>query len=330
MNRNSLSVRLGRVFQRLPLSFLRPIELPFVGLSGRAKQEPVMIVLLALPRSGSTLTYQVLTHGLESLYLTNTWNTLYALPLLGGWLSRLECADHSSDFQSSQGFVRGLCGPAEGLKFWSYWTGQGLNETSADADARRPGASGRAKYLRKILAVLTRKDMPFVTGYVGHALAVAEMQSLFPGAIFVRLMRDPLSNACSILRIRERRHSRHFSVFPKECVQYKEADIYRQVAAQVHFLNRHIDAAIDHERTISISYEALCENPAREVNRVVDFCNARGLQVALKRPLPARFDASIVAIGSSPRAVKLNAELQNFMSGRAFADTHGIQGDSHA
>jgi len=114
--------------QNLPLGWLRPLERLCMRASPQLPEKPRVVILLALPRGGSTLTYQVLVHGLKAAYLSNLGNLFYQVPLFGGLVSNWLCGNYRSDFRSRQGFVTGACGPAEGLRFWSYWCSQGLRE----------------------------------------------------------------------------------------------------------------------------------------------------------------------------------------------------------
>ena len=117
VDRASPAVRMARLAQRVPLGLLRPLESLVMRASGHDRDAPNLVVLLALPRSGSTLTYQLLVHGLQPVYLSNLAHLLYQVPLFGGMVSRRRCRGHRSDFHSVQGFTQGVCGPAEGLRF---------------------------------------------------------------------------------------------------------------------------------------------------------------------------------------------------------------------
>lgn len=288
-SRQSVVVKAARLVQRLPLSWLRVLEAPLVRIRGRNCSNPQLVIILALPRSGSTLIYQCFIHGLQPLYLSNLWNLWYSLPCLGGSLSARMCATYQSEFQSSQGFVQGICGPAEGLRFWSYWCGCGLDEVR-DVHVQDVVLTRRVRYLRRTLSLLTTPEKPFVCGYIGHALAVERLRLWFPEAIFVRLHRDPLSNAASILRSRQKGSCGWFSVFPKECEGVKGANEYTQAAAQVYWLNRRLKVLENDEQTIHISYEDLCIKPRRVFQRVVDLCNEKGMRLKLRQELPESFD----------------------------------------
>jgi hypothetical protein len=280
---------LARTFQRLPLGFLRVLERPGLPRRSRAT-EPPLVFVLALPRSGSTIAYQALVHATSPLYLSNLWNLLYFMPLAGGMLSRFRCCAHRSDFRSEYGFVRGLCGPAEGLRFWSYWHGHCLDE-SRNAEAMTVAArKGRPAYLRRALSGLCRPGEVVASGYIGHCLVVPDLLDKYPRAAFLRLTRDRMDNALSILKIRLRDPEAPFSVTPSELGAFAGATIHQQVAAQVWLLNRRLDTTIDPARTVTVSYEELCENPSAVLERVGGFCSDLGIPLAQRQRLPDRFE----------------------------------------
>lgn len=290
MQRSSFPVRLARLGQRLPVRLLRPVELPAIKRASAGTNRPWIIILLALPRSGSTLTYQVLCQALRPVYLSNLGHLLYQLPLVALSLSRWRCDDHEPGYVSNEGFVPGMCGPAEGLRFWSYWLSNGIDEREEQFAPRR-SYDRRRSYLRKAVISAGSAEAPLVTGYVGHALAVPRLRKAFPEAVFVRLNRDPVSNALSLLRSRRKHKGEWFSVFPRECEQHLSGSLQEQVAAQVYWLNKRLNKGLD-ENTVEIGYEELCRTPAGTVDRIVAFCNRQGMRLERKRSLPETFSAS--------------------------------------
>lgn len=286
MPRDSIKVRSARFAQMLPLHWLRPLEAQFVNR--RASGRPSLVFLLALPRSGSTFCHQAVIHSLQPAYLSNLWNLLYRVPYFGGSLSQRACSLYKSDFQSTHGFVEGACGPAEGLAFWSHWTGSGL----VDLPFERKTESGllhRINYFRDVMHSLTTPAKPMVSGYLGHTLTANKLRDWFPEAIFIRLHRDRLSNAKSIFEIRKKSKSRWFSVLPMECANVIGNGIHQEVAAQVYWLNKKL-SWLDHDpRTIHICYEALCADPDKVMKSIVNFCNLNGFNLSCIQPLPEHF-----------------------------------------
>lgn len=315
MSRTSLTVQLARIFQTLPLWLLQFFERPFLALFSERKPVPALFVL-ALPRSGSTVTYQVICHGLAVQYFSNLWNLFYQLPLLGGILSARFASRHWSNFRSQHGFVSGLDGPAEGLRFWRWWLDCGLSDQDCQnfSVAKR---QSRARYLARVLSVLTRRGRPFVTAYLGHALVPERVQEAFQGAVLIRLRRDPVANGLSLLKSMRAGQSRWFSVLPKECLDLEDASEHERVAAQVYWLNRRLDSSQCADEMLTVHYESLCENPSMELERIRCWCLDRGIEMNIKFDLPERLSHKVVDYRGDPDAVKIRRALVRL------EETHG-------
>jgi len=310
MNRDSWLVRGARLFQKIPLSLFRFIE-KAVLLVGPNKKQSNIIILLALPRSGSTLTYQSLAHSFEVVYLSNMGNLLFQLPLIGGLLSKFKCKNHISNFRSSQGFIKGLCGPAEGLRYWSYWLNNEIDERIPLPITSTMKIQRRVQYITRIIDFLGKRNRPVVTGYLGHALIVKQLKSVFPEAIYIRLDRNPLTNALSILKIRKSEKKEWLSVFPKECLNHlKGNNIYEEVAAQVYWLNQRIDKEIDKQQTVRLSYEKLCSNPNSEIQKIVKFCEGKNIVLKKQKELPHNFIREEKININNPEVVQLIKAFQ--------------------
>lgn len=310
MSRRSPLVKIGRFLQRLPPDWLKPLEAPFVRFGRGNIDEPNLIFLMALPRSGSTLTYQAMVHGFEPLYLSNLWNLLYAIPWTGGRLSLAFCSKHTSDFKSEHGFVDGFCGPAEGLRFWSYWTGCGLDEVTSEKWPSSGKLEKRIEHFREISSRLASRERPIIAGYLGHVLAAEKIRAWFPDAIFVRLHRDPLSNAASILRSRLAGSGKWFSVRPVECATTSSEDVHFEVASQVYWLNRRLAGLEADKKTIHISYEGLCSDPNQTLESILQKANSYGLSLNLKKRLPDSFSYRVVSPEQNLDTKKLAYWLQ--------------------
>ena len=305
MNRRSLFVKFARILQRMPLEGLRPIESYF--LDGPQGTNGQLIFVLALPRSGSTLMYQALCHSFYADYLTNIGNLFYKLPFLGSILSKSLCDGYFSDFRSSEGFVSGISGPAEGRAYWDYWFGNDIlewPETTCVSD------ESKVRYLKHVIGRVSSPSRPFITGYLGHVLIWHKLKIEFPGAIFVRLHRRPIDNALSILRSRQAGSpDSWFSVLPKECVDVLGCSIYEQVASQVYWLNRRL-SALSSENTIHVRYEHLCLSPNIVMDEVSAFCAKKGINLVAKHELPSRFEMRASADDDIKERSKLEEALK--------------------
>ena len=255
---------------------------------------PPPIFVLAVPRSGSTLTYQCLVHAFGISYLSNLGNLLAELPYTGGRVSDRRCAGRGMSFHSDRGFVPGLCGPAEGKRFWETWGNYGLSDASSAGMTvgRGKGAreeSDRIAYLRRALAALTTLKRPFASAYLGHTLDPIRLRQEFPEALFLRLRRDPLANGLSLQRCREESEASWFSLFPRECKGIETKSVAEQIAAQVTALNARLDCLDKDERTFWLDYENLCRDPNAEMEKFRTFANSYGLDLQWISPLPPKF-----------------------------------------
>ena len=310
--RSSLAVKLGRLFQKMPIGWVRPLEALWLSKQTQGGDRSQMVFLLALPRSGSTLTYQCLIHCFQPGYLSNLGNAIYQFPLWSAHLMRLSGKEYNSDFQSAHGFVSGLLGPAEGLKFWSYWLCAELDE-----QAPLSRSSKNLSYLQRVFSEITTPERPYLTGYLGHLFCWECLKDLFPEAVFIRLYRDPLSNAHSIYRSRlGGRETDWFSLRPSECEDLGQKPLSFQVAAQVYWLNRKLDA-LNGDRVIPLRYEDLCRNPTGEIERVRNACNSLGLELTARKPLPASFPCKVSDPQVDDDAARIQAAL------RALEQAHG-------
>lgn len=308
VTRSSLAVRLARRIQKAPLRVFRFIEWPFVALLGKQCATTRAIIVLALPRSGSTVTYQTICHGLDVNYLSNLWHLMYQLPLIGGWLSAKKAQSHHSGFISQQGFVPGLDGPAEGLRFWQWWLGCGLTDEDCSTLSNST-LHKRSAYLCRVFSVLARNGQPFATTYLGHSLVPDRVQEAFPGAVLIRLRREPVSNALSLLKSMRMNGSSWFSVKPHECEGLEKATEHERVAAQVYWLNRRLDDASCVDSMLTIRYEDLCEDPEREVERIRHWCSEKGILVERKFELPKAFPFKSADVNSDPDTTKIRLAL---------------------
>ncbi|MGV2497804.1 sulfotransferase [Pelagerythrobacter aerophilus] len=311
-DRSSPAVRIARCIQELPLWIFRFIEWPVVKIFGRRK-DPSAIFVLALPRSGSTLAYQVICHGLQVNYLSNIWNVFYQLPLLGGAVSGRLATKHRSNFRSAHGFVAGVTGPAEGLRFWQWWLDSGLADDIGIESTEAQNA--RCLYLRQTFSALERWWGPFVTTFLGHSLIPDRLRAAFPSSVIIRLRRDPVANALALLNCMRSENVKWFSIKPRECEEFEDADEFRRAAAQVYWLNRRLDDAVGAEDMLTVHYEMLCEDPQRELIRIQEWCRINGIEIQQKFELPSSFTRLSARYTSDSDTRKIHAALDE-MEGR--------------
>lgn len=280
--RSAWVVKAGRLFQKVYhlFSFLDYVLIPFL------KKNPVpLICIVAPPRSGSTLTYQLLTSVFENHHLTNLSNLLYATPVLATKLQQQICSGHETDFASKQGFVDGLCGEAEGLKFWRYWLGQGMTEDEEHLN--------RDKLDRLFRRLQYASDKPYITGYLGHAFSMKVLRERFDKVFFIHVERDLLSNSYSLFKLSQ---NGFCSTKPQACQKRHYASVHEQVVDQITQIHRLIQNNSKGD-TLKVSYEALCQDPNRIAELIQKKAFELGIELKIKKEVDpfriSKIDASL-------------------------------------
>jgi hypothetical protein len=271
----------GYLFQKIDLGLCTSIETKI--LKSQPASDRIDLPLIAVcgpPRSGTTLTFQIVTQAIDAMVMTNLHYLFYRTPLIGYLISILLTSPYVSNYQSNFGFITGLNGPAQAYLFWQYWCGQHLIETNPKSD------SAHLQRFTKLMNAIYRRDgRPFLTGFLAHAFYIDQLTSLFDRCVIIRVKRDMLASARSMLVFRKRKDgsfAETHSAVPRE---YKlKSSPYEQVAQQAFFINRRLDQ--QQRRHPDIVFEAdyyeTCRSPRRFIENLVQFLSERGFPFALR------------------------------------------------
>ena len=285
----------ARMIQSIPPYLLTWME--FFIKKKQSINYPI-IFIISYPRSGSTLTYQILNRGTKSLYLSNIWNLLYALPFFGAKYTNEILKN--KNFSSDIGLVPGFSGESEGMKFWSYWMGQGLEEK------RNLVSSDNLEYLKSLFATLLKKDKPMISGYLGHAFSINFLRKHFPGSFFIYLKRDELSNIYSMLKTykrfqNNRKNFNWFSLKPKGWQDKKDKDKIEKIFWQYKSIKKNIESQILDNDTFTVNYDTICKEPRKFLRDIKSFALNHNIDLQLiLENIPRSFNVS-----------KINPNLDN-------------------
>jgi len=267
MNRSSWLVRLGRVYQILSPSLVWIDKMAFKCLKSNDNKEPTIICLLGAPRSGTTLTYQIMNTGLKGMHLNNFWNLCYATPYIGGIIAKKIMNKRVPHYVSKEGFVSGIGGEAEGLKFWKKWIGVGLIEREVQWEDEN------SYYLKKVFSELLSSTEVMITGFLGHVFSIDEFRVLFPNTIFVHLYRDLLSNAHSIYMVSP---DEWISSRPLNNEKNDSLNRYAQISSQLLNIHRRIWQST-RGIALRVSIEDISQNPLNFIHSLANKANELGV-----------------------------------------------------
>lgn len=253
------------------------------------------IFIIGVPRSGTTLLYQVLTNCLHLCYFNNLMAYFFESPALVSLLtSRMGGNRASSDFSSYYGTTVGWKSPSQGGYIWMKrwfpddpcYIGSGFLDSKTRHEIRNT-----------IGLIETTFGVPFVNKWPVNSVRVRAFAEVFPEAVFIRIRRDPVMTAQSILNGRRQfwKDERVWlSAKPSNYESIRSKPVIDQVCEQVFYVDKDMDAdsnAVGLHRFLDLAYEELCASPADMVNAIKDFYSKAplGCELASRSDVPREF-----------------------------------------
>ncbi len=240
--------------------------------------------VVGVPRSGTTLLYQLVASGLEVGYVNNLVAATWRAPVYGLRLSRkLGLERPESSFESSFGRTQGIAEPHEFGYFWNdHLRYPGLAEQPPGHDATIDWP-----YLRRVLLNMAHENRgPMAFKPMLLTWHLEPMLEHMPRTCYVWIRRDLKQNALSLLDMRRSLYGSYdgwASLRPGGPDWLAEEPPWRQVAAQVTALDRTIEHALERlgpAHVLSLRYEELCASPRETVERVRDLLGSKGFAPA--------------------------------------------------
>ena len=216
-----------------------------------------IVFIVGAPRTGTTLLYQILTNMINVGYLSN----LFYHSLLSGIVlhERIFGSRPHNNFTSDNGRTRRWIDVNESGKFWYQWYPKDVPKLT-DEILFGIDFSTMVGTIRNIQLKLKK---PLVFKNQTSSQRVRSFARLFPGSIFVHVIRDPLPVARSIIRQRRRflgSQEKWLSLKPENYEEIKDLDYVEQVVRQIHGVDGMIRSAFDElntNRCMTVRYEDL-------------------------------------------------------------------------
>lgn len=271
-----------------------------------APRYPVLLVM-GVPRSGTTLMMQWLASLSHFAYPTNLISRFYAAPYIGARIQQLltdpayrfgdEIPDFAKelDYSSALGKTRGALAPNE---FWYFWRRFFPVTEPRYLEAHELAQVDREGFCAELAALESAFDKPLALKGLILSLNIPFLSSLLPQALFVFIRRHPFYTMQSLLQARERYFGTReawYSIRPPEAEELQHLHPIEQVAGQVAYTMRGIEAGlagIEPARRLEVSYEDFCAAPGAVYEEIVTHYAAQGHSLPLDYAGPASFAAS--------------------------------------
>lgn len=235
------------------------------------------IFIIGVPRSGTTLLYQLMTYCLKVCYISNLIEKYSNLPCTFSYfLSLLNGCNPPSSFDSRYGETDGWRSPSQGWNFWDRWFSTGDQNYLALHEVPIPTIK---KLRNTILLMENIYNRPFVNKALSLGVRILPLNEAFPEALFIRVHRNHLDIAQSILKGRKEYSgdkNNWISAKPSEYEKIKDKDYITQICGQIYYLEKDIKRdirIIGINRCIDVNYDDLCNNPKSILEKITQFYN---------------------------------------------------------
>lgn len=293
--KNHLLKNILRPSYRLMLKGMTAMERRMLRSDRDLPYPPIFII--GVPRSGTTLLYQLITRSLEVAYLSNLMAEHYDHPCTISYcLSRLDGCTPPDNYKSSYGETAGWRAPSQGWQFWARWFpgDQGYVGRGEISSTSRREMRNTIGLIEKIYG------RPFVNKNLSLGVRLQPLNEAFPEALFIRIQRDRADNAQSLLKGRKEYTgdiNNWISVKPSAYEMIKGKDPITQVCEQIYYLEDDINRdirLIGEDRCLNLSYTELCQEPREVIEKIMEFYEQKARTGVLKKKHdpPAFFDIS--------------------------------------
>lgn len=241
--------------------------------------------LIGPPRSGTTIAALVIAKGFRRSYFSRVAASLCMItgepkPEIGSRVTALagRLFPEDSRFENRYGHSHVIAAPAESEVIWHALFGTKYDEV--DPASVSPS---RREAIEQVVAATEHGfgGLPFFDKSTTASVRIEALRAIFPDALFIRVARDRVSVAQSIVVARGRTRFRDWiGARPRQCLGMDDEPVEKQACAQVHYTEQAIDNAIDalgEDIFLTIRYSDLCADPNRELGRVSAFLAAHGV-----------------------------------------------------
>jgi hypothetical protein len=276
--------------------------------------EPVRhppIFIIGPPRSGSTILYQLAVQRFDVGYLANRHCRFCGAPSL---VERRTRTSPPGELSSRYGRTTGPDAPSECPEYWYRFFRRSPQYVPREEMPERQSRRFRAS----VRAFGDAAGRPVLFKNLICALRLGPIAEALPEAVFVRIRRDLLATATSLLAGRKALYGDYghwWSSEPPEIDRLRTLPPHEQVVEQVLSIEALIDSALDDigpHRFNELTYETLCEDAAGELGQIAALAERNGFNLAPRMEVPSSLERS----SPDPIDPSLHERLVAYIRGR--------------
>jgi hypothetical protein len=283
---------LKRAFRLIVPATIYKLESLLIKKNIKLKFAPIFII--GVPRSGTTLAYQVMTTVLKLCYFNNLMKYLPGCPNILSLLTSPAGGNKAPmNFSSFYGATLGWNAPYQGEAIWWRWFPRDPHYVGSGFLNSR-----QQKELRNTISLIEYiSRVPFVNKWPANSVHIIPLAETFPEAVFIRVNRDPVMVAQSILHGRKEYKGdvkKWLSAKPSNFKKIESKTNIDQVCEQIYYIEQDMDRdskVVGKNKFLNIEYEELCKSPKNVINKIRGFYSSAPYGCALsdRGNLPERF-----------------------------------------
>lgn len=251
------------------------------------------IFIVGLPRSGTSMLYNLLCAHEKAAYITNSINACPESICTIEWLRKKLNLNIRGERFLADSIQTDFGSPSEPATLWGKWIGR--DATSLYWEEKRLKDFSPEKIeeiyfdIRKVISCFGEGPKRFICKYPVLQTELRMVQDLFPDAHFIHIVRDSRPTANSLLKlyhlinqqIKKINHPfiHYFIPYPrlKNLQNYIERFGADSIETTAHVwqdsINLVHEVAPDLKHYIEVRYEDILSSPEKELKRLFDFCD---------------------------------------------------------
>jgi len=259
------------------------------------------IFLLGTPRCGHTLLGQLMIERFRLAYPSNFIARFWKAPGIGARiqsliLSNFDEIDHrdTNKYKSEHGSTKGLKGLHEFSYFWNDFLNFEDTHSLTKEELKKINKKKILRYIASLEHELGNIPVLFKNGQLGFQASF--FAKILPKSVFIYCRRNSLYTAQSIVLMREKRlgdRNVWFGFRPPEYTYLKDKPWAEQIAGQIIYIHKHLKSQfelIEKGRTLFLNYEDICDNPKKEINKIVKLIENQGENLEVIGDVPDGFE----------------------------------------
>ena len=259
----------------------------------------LQLLVVGLPRSGTTLVSQLLAQHLDVSYFPNISAMFPDAPI---WATQRYLGQFDRPPRSNKSFFGstvGLGGINDGFHIWNRWLGD--NRYCIDHIPNEEEAIELADFFACWGATFQK---PFLNKNNRNVDGIGLLSQLLPNSFFVVVQRDLVLNVQSLLAARkfvQGRDSIGWGLYSDRCDPGSDAieSTCQQVAIGLHRMKEQL-SKLERGRYVEVSYEQLCASPESAVSGIAEFVPCLTMR-SNRRNYPALKASTTVSLSTSDR-----------------------------